>query len=197
MAFTRGFSKLHVIAFGPGGDTQELTAEDTMLERRRVVIYGNAGSGKTTMARSLGLPRLSLDKIAWAAPGIRAPLADGLAALHQFIATHDEWVIEGVYGDLIAAAVAHCTELRFLNPGTEVCVANAHSRPWEPEYCESPQDQQRFLVPLIKFINDYETVEGEYGLARHRAIFADFCGRKCEYTQNDPGYIVPQKPPSE
>ncbi len=153
------------------------------MGERRVVVYGNAGSGKTTMARSLGLPRLSLDTIAWAEPGVRATPADSRARLKQFIAGHTEWVIEGCYGDLIEAAVPHCTELRFLNPGTEVCIANAHRRPWTPEYCASPEDQQRFLAPLIKFIREYETVASEYGLTRHRAIFAAFAGPKREYTE--------------
>lgn len=47
------------------------------------------------MARSLDLPVLSLDHIAWAASGARAPFADSLAALGAFIATHSEWVVEG------------------------------------------------------------------------------------------------------
>ena len=54
------------------------------MSARRVVIYGNAGSGKTTMARTLGLPVLSLDNLAWTAAGVRTPLADSLAALDQF-----------------------------------------------------------------------------------------------------------------
>ena len=155
------------------------------MGERRVVIYGNAGSGKTTMARSLGLPVLGLDDIAWAATGVRMPLADSLVALKEFIATHPEWVVEGCYGDLVEAAAAHCTELRFLNPGAEVCVANARRRPWEPGYCTSPEEQQRLLGPLIEFIRGYETVADEYGLTRHRAIFAAHRGPKREYTQQD------------
>lgn len=153
------------------------------MSERRIVVYGNAGSGKTTMARGLGLPVLSLDHIAWSSPMVRAPLAESLAALDQFIATHSEWVVEGCYGDLVEAAAAHCTELRFLNPGAEVCVANARNRPWEPSYCESPEKQQEYLGPLIEFIRSYEAVGDEYGLARHRAIFAAHPGPKREYTE--------------
>lgn len=147
----------------------------------RIIVYGNAGSGKTTMARSLGLPMLSLDHIAWAASAVRAPIEVSLAALDDFMRQNDEWVIEGCYGDLIEHAVAHCTELRFLNPGVETCIANAHARPWEPSYCESPEEQQRLLEPLIEFIRLYETRDDEYGLARHRAIFEAYVGPKREY----------------
>ena len=164
-------------------------ATDAPMSGCRVVIYGNAGSGKTTMARSLGLPLLSLDDLAWTATGIRASLSDSLALLDQFLKAHTEWVVEGCYGDLIVAAAAQCTELRFLNPGTEVCVANARNRPWEPEYCESPEQQQQLLGPLIEFIRAYEQMEGECGLARHRAIFAAHPGPKREYTEleSEPG----------
>lgn len=153
------------------------------MSARRIIVYGNAGSGKTTMARRLGLPLLSLDHIAWSASVVRAPLAESLAALDAFMAEHDEWVIEGCYGDLIEHAAPRCTELRFLNPGVETCIANARARPWEPSYCESPEEQQRLLEPLIDFIRAYETSADEYGLARHRAIFDAHNGPKHEHTR--------------
>src|SRR5262245_55868446 len=94
----------------------------------RILIYGNAGSGKTTMAREvsqeLDLPRLSLDHIAWGEEAVRLPLEQSLAALKAFLDANAGWVIEGCYGDLVEAALPYCTELRFLNPGVEVCVAN-------------------------------------------------------------------------
>jgi adenylate kinase family enzyme len=156
-----------------------------MANAPRVVIYGNAGSGKTTMAREVaaefGVPHLCLDHIAWAAAGIRRPLRESLHELETFIAANPGWVIEGCYGDLLEAALPHCSELRFLNPGAETCVAHARARPWEPSYCESPEEQQRLLEPLIDFIRGYETRQDEYSLARHRAIFDAFAGPKREY----------------
>lgn len=152
-----------------------------LMSERRVIVYGNAGSGKTTMARGLGLPVLSLDSIAWSAGAVRAPLGESLAALDAFMRDHAEWVIEGCYGDLIEHAVPRCTELHFLNPGVETCIANARARPWEPSYCESPEEQQRLLGPLIEFIRLYDTRDDEYGLARHRTIFEAHTGSKREY----------------
>ncbi len=151
------------------------------MSARRVIVYGNAGSGKTTMARALGLPLLHLDHIAWGEEAVRRPLADSLAALAAFMDANYEWAIEGCYGDLIEAALPRCTELRFLNPGAEACIDNARRRPWEPSYCASPEDQQRFLGPLIDFIRAYATSGDEYGLARHRAIYDAFPGPKREY----------------
>jgi adenylate kinase family enzyme len=84
----------------------------------RILVFGNAGSGKTTLARALaaahGLAHLDLDSIVWE-PGqiaVQSP-ADGIAAsLRQFLTDHDTWAIEGCYSELVEAASPHCTELR-------------------------------------------------------------------------------------
>jgi hypothetical protein len=157
------------------------------MNTQRIIIYGNAGSGKTTMAReaacALGVARLCLDQIAWGPPGARKSRAESLAALATFIAQNAGWVIEGCYGDLVQAALPHCTELRFLNPGIEACVANCRKRPFDPEYCSSPEEQARYLEPLIEWVRQYEARQDEYSLARHRALFDGFAGTKCEYTR--------------
>ncbi len=153
--------------------------------RVRIVLLGNAGAGKSTMALQLigerDVALLSLDEIAWNQGTERKPLADSLALLAEFLARNDEWIIEGCYGDLVAAALPHCDELRFLNPGVEACVARCRSRPYEPEKFESPEIQQAMLEHLIQWVRAYETRGDEYGLARHRALFDGFGGVKREY----------------
>jgi len=152
---------------------------------QRIVIYGNSGSGKTTMARAVaaehGLAHLDLDLVAWDAPGERRPLAASVAMLEEFFAAHEGWVIEGCYGDLVEASLPYCTELRFLNPGMEACIANCRARPWEPEKYASPAEQDRRLAFLLDWVRQYDTRGDEYGLARHRAIFDGFGGARREY----------------
>ena len=151
----------------------------------RILIYGNAGSGKTTMAtsvaRALGIPHLDLDDITWSAVAVRKPLAASVAELELFVAARPDWVIEGCYGDLIAAALPHCTDLRFLNPGVAACVRNCRARPWEPHKYASREEQDRMLAPLLAWVAEYETRDDEFSLARHRAIFEGFGGAKREY----------------
>jgi adenylate kinase family enzyme len=152
----------------------------------RVVLLGNAGAGKSTMAlRLIGgrdIPRLSLDEIAWNDGPERKPLSESLDLLDEFITGNDEWIIEGCYGDLIEAALAHCTELRFLNPGVEACVEHCRQRPWEPEKFPTPEAQDAMLARLIEWVREYDTRDDEYGLRRHRAIFDRFTGTKREYS---------------
>ncbi len=150
----------------------------------RVVVLGNSGSGKTSMARALradhGLVHLDLDAVAWATPGARRPLADSVAAIEAFGRQHDAWVVEGSYASLAAAALPLCTEFRFLNPGAEVCLANAQRRPWEPEKYASPEEQDARLPFLLDWIRSYDTRDDEYGLTAHRALFDEFEGPKRE-----------------
>ena len=154
----------------------------------RVILMGNAGAGKTTMARQLiaaaawPVAELSLDAIAWGDNVQRLPLEESLAKLAAVVREHERWVIEGCYSDLIEAALPHCTELRFLNPGIDVCVAHCRSRPWEPEKFESAEKQQQMLDSLIDWVRAYETRDDEYGLQRHRQLFECFAGPKREFT---------------
>lgn len=155
------------------------------MTAHRILIYGNAGSGKTTMAketaRALGVVHLDLDSITWSEPQVRRDLPSTLALLDEFLAKNDAWVIEGVYADVVAHAAKHCTELRFLNPGVDVCVAHCRARPWEPSKFASKEEQDRLLDMLVAWVREYETRDDEYGLARHRAVFDAFTGRKREY----------------
>src|SRR5215213_5206003 len=101
----------------------------------RIVIFGNSGSGKSSLAKSLsrlrGLAHLDLDVIAWEPerPGVWADAAESERALMRFIEGSDGWVIEGCYPGLLKTAAAHRTEMIFLNPGVEACVENCKSRP--------------------------------------------------------------------
>lgn len=151
----------------------------------KIVLLGNTGAGKSTMAKRLigskKIARLSLDEIAWNEGAERRPLPESIALLNGFLNQNDQWIIEGCYGDLIEAVLPHCDELRFLNPGIEVCVVHCCQRPWEPEKFESLQAQQSMLSSLINWVKEYESRSDEYGLQRHRELFNAFTGRKHEY----------------
>ena len=104
----------------------------------RVLVFGNSGSGKTTYARTLAqrhvLVHLDLDSIVWEPRqiAVQRPPDTVIGLLRDFRAGYAAWVIEGCYGELVEAAALDCTELLFLNPGLETCLANNRHRPWEP-----------------------------------------------------------------
>ena len=133
------------------------------------------------LAAELGLPHLDLDQLAWSTPGVRKAIAESAAEIRVWTASHGEWIAEGCYGDLVELVLPAATEVRFLNPGTEACVANCRARPWEPDKYASKDDQDARLAFLIDWVRTYDTREDEYSLTRHRALFDSFDGLKREY----------------
>lgn len=120
----------------------------------RVLVFGNSGAGKSTLARQLsqehGLPHLDLDSIVWEPDqiAVQRPPEAIAASLSAFLAENRSWVIEGCYGELVESASSHCTELVFLNPGLETCLAHNRSRPWEPHKYASKAEQDAMLDHL-------------------------------------------------
>jgi adenylate kinase family enzyme len=152
----------------------------------RIAIMGNSGSGKSTLAKQLtgehALPHLDLDTLAWlpTTPPQRAP--DGVAKLDAFMAANEHWVIEGCYADLLAHAAQRSTELVFLNPGVDVCIAHCRARPWEPHKYASKEAQDANLAMLLDWVRGYETRSDDCSLRAHRALFDGFAGAKRELT---------------
>lgn len=154
----------------------------------RILIIGNSGSGKSTRAKALsarhGLAHLDLDAIVWETGQVaveRDPQAIQ-ASLAEFIARHPAWVIEGCYGDLAEAASAHCTQLVFLNPGKEACLANNLRRPWEPHKYATPEAQDAMLATLQAWVAGYYTRDDAWSYLAHRRLFDAHAGPKVEHT---------------
>lgn len=158
---------------------------------KRIVIFGNSGSGKSTYARKesarLGCSHLDLDTVAWDADA-QTPTRRSLAASREdilaFIGSNPSWVVEGCYADLLELALPHATEVVFLNPGAETCIANARNRPWEPHKYASPEAQHANLGMLVEWIRDYDRRSDEFSHAAHRRLFEAFAGDKQEYRSN-------------
>lgn len=68
---------------------------------KRVAIFGNAGGGKSTLARELaaitGLPLYVIDKLQFRPGGIAVPYEEYLQA-HAALVNSDEWIIDGFGG---------------------------------------------------------------------------------------------------
>lgn len=152
----------------------------------RILIFGNSGSGKTTLARCLSqthdLPHLDLDSIVWEPDqvGVMRSSEAIAASLSAFLAANARWVIEGCYGELVEAASGQCTELVFLNPGLETCLAHNRERPWEPHKYASKEDQDAMLDNLQAWVSGYYERDDQWSYRAHRRIFDSFAGRKSE-----------------
>ena len=152
----------------------------------KIVIFGNSGSGKTTLAQKLAtlnsINYLDLDTIAWKSnkPKVRRELSDSILDLNQFTSENESWIVEGCYSGLLKIAMEHSTEIIFLNPGVEACVANCKKRPWEQHKYKTKEEQNKNLDMLIGWVRDYEVRRDEFSLSSHRALFEHFLGDKQE-----------------
>ena len=155
----------------------------------RTLLFGNSGSGKSTLAKRLAqahaLAHLDLDAIVWEPDQIAVPRAPEaiLASLHAFLEANERWVIEGCYGELVEAASGRCTELLFLNPGLQACLANNRQRPWEPHKYASKAEQDGMLDNLQAWVAGYYERDDGWSYAAHRRIFDAFAGPKRELTE--------------
>jgi adenylate kinase family enzyme len=155
----------------------------------RIVIFGNSGSGKSTMARALAkrhqIAMLELDTVVWE-PGQIAVLrpSDVIRGdVEQFLASHEQWVVEGCYGELVEKMLDRCTEAIFLNPGLDVCIANNRQRPWEPHKYASAAAQDAMLKGLLQWVEGYYARDDQWSYAYHRRLFDSFAGVKVEMTE--------------
>ncbi|MCP9848749.1 AAA family ATPase [Cyanobium sp. Morenito 9A2] len=119
----------------------------------KVIILGNAGAGKSTLAKKLiarqPAARLSLDEVAFEGGTERRPLQGSVDAVRRWISQQDSWIIEGCYADILEPVLANADELIFLNPGVDACLSHCRSRPWEPEKFSSRQEQDENLDNLL------------------------------------------------
>ncbi|MES2124949.1 MAG: AAA family ATPase [Gemmatimonadota bacterium] len=157
----------------------------------RIVVFGNSGSGKSTWAIAqsalLGCAHLDLDTVAWEpalSPPTRRSLQESQSRIDTFVSANEQWVIEGCYADLLTHAARSATEVIFLNPGVDICIANARQRPWEPHKYSSPAAQERNLEMLLEWIRQYEVRTDEFSLLAHRELFSRFAGAKHEFRSN-------------
>jgi adenylate kinase family enzyme len=92
---------------------------------KRIMIIGNAGSGKSTFARDLAeklkLPLFYLDKILWL-PGWKKPEEDVVKEKVENIIAEDEWIIDGNFRSTIAQLAGRADTIIYLNLSTILCL---------------------------------------------------------------------------
>jgi len=107
--------------------------------------------------------------------------------IDEFVASHQGWVIDGCYTDLLELAIARSTELVFMNLPTELCVANASARPWEPHKYESKSAQDANLPMLLEWITQYSQRNDTFSFASHSRLYESYTRKKSIYIDNPGG----------
>ena len=162
-----------------------------MAPVKKILIFGNSGSGKYTLAKKLcssgSLSHLDLDTLAWQpiTPPERKPLKDSERGILSFIESNDNWVIEGCYSDLLEIAAPFSNEIIYMNLPIEICIENAKNRPWEPHKYESKEAQDKNLEMLINWISQYSVRDDTFSAVAHTELYEHYSGNKRMVTRNE------------
>lgn len=135
---------------------QQLTQVCELKDARRILVTGNAGSGKTRFAQQLaanvGMPYIGLDMIVWKPGWVTTPKAER-SQQESAIASAPSWVVDGVSQVILEAADV----VVFLDYSRPVCLWRAlkrnmpylfRSRPGLPASCP----EILILPTLLKII---------------------------------------------
>lgn len=145
-----------------------------MVDKRKILIIGSPGSGKSTFARKLrdktGIPLYYLDMIYHNPDRTTVSPEVFLDKLSKILKT-DNWIIDGNYQRTLPLRLEECTEVIFFDLPVEQCLEGASARigqiredlPWFEG--ELDRDFKQFIIDFPKKITPkiYELLEQYMG----------------------------------
>ena len=129
---------------------------------RRVLIIGQCGAGKSTLAvelgQKLGLIVFHMDKLNWQ-PGWVESSKDEISAKLAEIVAADRWLIDGTYGGTLAPRLARADTVVYLDYPIRLCLWRLMRRIWtyrgrtRPDMTEGCPERfnLEFLIYLMRW----------------------------------------------
>ena len=145
---------------------------------RRMLIFGNGGTGKTWLAREVGAiikrPIVHLDDLRWA-PGQYGVARENQLVLSEVIdaGRAETWLMEGVYGWLVNAVLSRVTALVWIDLPEEECIANVRARGIQGGGSE---ESFRELIGWVREYRQRENSSTSY--SSHQRLFDACTGSK-------------------
>ena len=145
---------------------------------QRYVVIGNSGSGKSYVSnfisKSLNIPLISLDDIFWSDSSYTTKRPETDVKNRLFAkAESEQWVIEGVYGELVHLITDSAETLVWLDLPWDECKANILRRE-----SQNPRNSANFS-DLLLYAEKYYSRDNPRSYSAHKVIFDGFAKRKC------------------
>jgi adenylate kinase family enzyme len=109
--------------------------------RRRILVIGSGGSGKSTFAHELaqrtGIPLIQLDLFYWG-PDWTAMEEEPWALCVEALARGETWIMDGNYGRSLETRLARCDAVVFFDLPRWICIAGVVRRWWTYRHRSRP-----------------------------------------------------------
>lgn len=148
----------------------------------RTIIIGNSGSGKTYMAERLAAADtkvIHLDDLFWEPGGFdkkRPP--EEVNRLIVDSKTNDQWIVEGVFGELAEQYFDVATTLIWLDMPWELCRSRLESRGSESKKHLNRVQSEEGLRRLLEWASQYYYRTDKRSQRGHRSLFDLYAGEK-------------------
>jgi adenylate kinase family enzyme len=130
-----------------------------LLGRRRVLVIGSGGAGKSTFARELarqtGLPLIHLDLHYWKPGWVQTP-NDEWEQHVRHLSSGDSWIMDGNYGGSLMARVQRCDAIVFFDIARLQCLRGVVQRwfvhQFKPRTDLAPGCPEKLSIDFLRWI---------------------------------------------
>ena len=146
------------------------------MDELRLLITGNSGSGKTwlgeRLSERLAVPLVRLDDVYWE-DAYGGKERDKRVVFDEVAgrATQSSWVMEGVYGWLLPAALPRATEFIFLDLPVDECLDNVRRRGNQGSGDEA-------FAALLAWAAEYPKRDNANSRLAHQRLWDGFAGAR-------------------
>jgi len=172
---------LAIIKATPGAKTQAGYA-NVGRKNMKIVIIGNSGSGKTWLARKLATDTteiIHLDDLFWMPGGFdRKRSKEEVNQLIGQSKSHDEWISEGVFGELAEQYFDVAQSLIWLDVPWELCRSRLEQRGSVSKKHLGREQSEKGLRKLLDWASHYYDRTDMRSQSGHRSLFDSFEGNK-------------------
>ncbi|MBB3464548.1 AAA family ATPase [Rhizobium sp. BK377] len=145
---------------------------------QRILIFGNAGTGKSWLARQIGVligrTAIHLDDMRWV-PGHYGVARNNRLVFNKVVEAvqAEAWLMEGVYGWLAEGVLGRATTLVWIDLPEDECVANVTARG-----IQGGGSEENFKE-LVEWIKEYRRRENSStSYSGHQKLFNEYVGSK-------------------